>query len=73
MQLRHSFSPPDNSRLAHLCGSLDEHLRTIEAAFNVTLSRRGEHFRIEGARGVPQQVVELLESLYAQCARPLIG
>ena len=71
MQLRHSFSPPDNSRLAHLCGSLDEHLRTIEAAFNVTLSRRGEHFRIEGARGVPQQVVELLESLYAQCARPL--
>ncbi len=71
MQLRHSFSPPDNSRLAHLCGSLDEHLRTIEAAFNVTLSRRGEHFRIEGARGVPQKVVELLESLYAQCARPL--
>ena len=71
MQLRHSFSPPDNSRLAHLCGSLDEHLRTIEAAFNVTLSRRGEHFRIEGARGVPQQVVELLESLYAQCARPV--
>src|SRR5574343_1155024 len=71
MQLRHSFSPPDNSRLAHLCGSLDEHLRTIEAAFNVTLSRRGEHFRIEGARGVPQQVVELLESLYAQSARPI--
>ena len=71
MQLRHSFSPPDNSRLAHLCGSLDEHLRTIEAAFNVTLSRRGEHFRIEGARGVPQQVVELLESLYAHSARPI--
>ena len=30
MLLRHSFSPPDNSRLARLCGPLDEHLRTIE-------------------------------------------
>ena len=43
MQLRHSFSPPDNVRLAHLCGPLDEHLRTIEVAFSVTLHRRGEH------------------------------
>ncbi|HYR25576.1 MAG TPA: PhoH family protein [Aquabacterium sp.] len=71
MQLRHSFSPPDNSRLAHLCGPLDEHLRTIEAAFGVTMTRRGEQFRIEGARGVPQQVVELLDALYARSARPL--
>ena len=71
MQLRHSFTPPDNARLAHLCGPLDEHLRTIEAAFNCTLTRRGEQFRIEGARGVPPIVVELLEALYAQAARPL--
>ena len=71
MLLRHSFSPPDNARLAHLCGPLDEHLRGIEAAFGVTLSRRAEHFRIEGARGVPQQVAELLESLYGQAERPL--
>ncbi len=71
MQLRHSFSPLDNVRLAHLCGPLDEHLRTIEAAFSVTLNRRGEHFRIEGARGVPQQVVTLLDSLYARADRPL--
>ncbi|MGQ0598163.1 PhoH family protein [Aquabacterium sp.] len=71
MQLRHSFSPPDNTRLAHLCGPLDEHLRTIEAAFGVTMTRRGEQFRIEGARGVPQQVVELLDSLYARSAKPI--
>ncbi|WP_375212005.1 PhoH family protein [Aquabacterium sp.] len=71
MQLRHSFSPPDNARLAHLCGPLDEHLRTIEDAFGVTLHRRGEQFRIEGARGVPQQVVALLDSLYARADRPL--
>ena len=30
--LRHSFEPQDNLRLAHLCGALDEHLRSIEAA-----------------------------------------
>jgi phosphate starvation-inducible PhoH-like protein len=71
MQLRHSFSPADNTRLAHLCGPLDEHVRTIEAAFGVTVVRRAEQFRIEGARGVPQQVVELLDALYARCAKPL--
>ncbi|MBH2015396.1 MAG: PhoH family protein [Burkholderiales bacterium] len=71
MQLRHSLSPADNSRLAHLCGPLDEHLRTIEAAFHVTVHRRGERFRIEGARGVPQQVADLLDTLYARSDRPL--
>ena len=71
MQLRHSFSPPDNTRLAHLCGPLDEHLRTIEAAFGVTMTRRGEQFRVEGARGVPQQVIELLDKLYAKADRPI--
>ncbi len=71
MQLRHSFSPPDNTKLANLCGPLDTHLRTIEAAFSVTLTRRSEQFRVEGARGVPQQVVELLASLYARSDRPL--
>ncbi len=71
MQLRHSFSPLDNTRLAHLCGPLDEHLRTIEAALGVTIARRGEQFRIEGARGVPQTVVGLLEGLYARSAKPI--
>ena len=71
MQLRHSFTPLDNARLAHLCGPLDEHLRTIEAAFNCTLTRRGEQFKVEGARGVPPQVVELLVSLYNLAARPI--
>ena len=71
MQLRHSLSPADNTRLAHLCGPLDEHLRTIEAAFHVSVHRRGERFRIEGARGVPQQVADLLDALYARSERPL--
>ena len=71
MQLRHSFSPLDNTRLAHLCGPLDEHLRTIEAAMGVTIARRGEQFRIEGARGVPPLVVTLLTQLYERSAKPI--
>ena len=50
--LRHAFIPPDNARLANLSGSLDEHLRTIEAAaFDVKIQRRNESFRVEGAKG----------------------
>jgi phosphate starvation-inducible protein PhoH and related proteins len=71
MPLRHTFSPPDNTRLAHLCGPMDEHLRTIEAAFNVVLARRGEQFRIEGPKAAAEQALHLLETLYAKAARPL--
>ncbi len=42
--------PADNARLAHLCGSLDEHLRSIEAALDVAISRRNESFRVEGGK-----------------------
>ena len=71
MPLRHSFTPPDNTRLAHLCGPMDEHLRTIEAAFNVTLARRGENFRVDGAKAPAQQALGLLEALYAKAGRPI--
>ncbi len=71
MPLRHSFTPPDNTRLAHLCGPMDEHLRTIEAAFNVTLARRGESFRIDGAKAASQQALGLLEALYAKAGRSI--
>ena len=71
MTLRHRFIPLDNTRLAHLCGPLDEHLRTIEAALGVTLARRGDQFRIDGAKGRPEEALELLETLYAKSARQI--
>ena len=71
MLLRHSLAPADNGRLARLCGPLDEHLRAIEAGFQVTLSRRGERFRIEGERHVVAAVASLLDELYARTERPL--
>jgi phosphate starvation-inducible PhoH-like protein len=48
------FEPVDNPRLARLCGVLDENLRQIENAFDITVSRRGEHFTLTGH---PSQVL----------------
>jgi len=67
--LRHAFIPPDNARLAHLCGSLDEHLRSIESALDVTISRRNESFRVEGGKRQAERAVALLQSLYDRARR----
>ena len=40
--------PLDNVRLANLCGALDENIRQIETAFDVTIARRGERFTLNG-------------------------
>jgi phosphate starvation-inducible PhoH-like protein len=69
--LRHSFTPLDNARLAHLCGSMDEHLRTVETALDVKISRRNEAFRIEGAKARADHALAVLEGLYARAARPI--
>ncbi|MBX9794575.1 MAG: PhoH family protein, partial [Burkholderiaceae bacterium] len=71
MILRHAFIPLDNTRLAHLCGSLDSHLRDIESAFDVTITRRNESFRIEGGKAQAERAVGLLQSLYDRAHRPL--
>jgi phosphate starvation-inducible protein PhoH and related proteins len=68
---RHTFEEPDNRRLAHLCGALDEHLRAIESALHVTLARRDGSFRIEGARDAVERTVQLLDGLYAKAQAPI--
>jgi phosphate starvation-inducible protein PhoH and related proteins len=69
--LQHAFIPLDNTRLAHLCGTLDGHLRSIEAALDVRITRRGESFAIEGAKGAAERAVALLQSLYDRARRPI--
>jgi phosphate starvation-inducible PhoH-like protein len=69
--LRHAFIPLDNTRLAHLCGPLDEHLRAIEAAFQVHITRRNESFRIDGAKVRAERATLLLQSLYDRAQRPI--
>jgi phosphate starvation-inducible PhoH-like protein len=55
--------PLDNTRLAHLCGPLDENLRQISAALDVTIFRRGERFIVSGSNA--ERAVEILERFYA--------
>ncbi|MFP5392543.1 MAG: PhoH family protein [Gammaproteobacteria bacterium] len=55
--------PLDNTRLAHLCGPLDENLRQISAALDVTIFRRGEKFIVSGHNAA--QAVQILERFYA--------
>ncbi|XHS79031.1 PhoH family protein [Burkholderiaceae bacterium UC74_6] len=71
MILKHALTPPDNNRLAHLCGSLDEHLREIEAALGVKLSHRQELFRIEGPKAAAERCVQLLDTLYEKARRSI--
>ena len=68
---RHTFEDADNRRLAHLCGPLDSHLRTIEAALGVVLARRDASFRIDGPRDGVERCVRLLDALYGAAAAPI--
>lgn len=54
--------PLDNARLAHLCGPLDENLRQISAALDVTIFRRGEKFIVSGSNA--ERAVQILDQFY---------
>jgi phosphate starvation-inducible PhoH-like protein len=68
---RRAFSPPDNERLAHVCGVLDENLRAIEQGLNVVITRRQEHFRVEGGKLQAPRALALIEALYERSGRPI--
>jgi phosphate starvation-inducible protein PhoH and related proteins len=59
-----SFTPVNNQRLANLCGSLDENLRQIETALDVTISRRGENFAVSGNAVPAKLAAKLLQRFY---------
>ena len=71
MILRHSFSPPNNARLAHLCGPMDEHLRTIELSLQVKIAHRHEQFKVDGPKVKAQRAMEVLQALYERAARTI--
>ncbi|WP_042421625.1 PhoH family protein [Comamonas granuli] len=71
MILRHSFIPQNNQRLAHLCGPADVHLRTIEAALQVSIGHRHGQFKVDGPKARATQAMELLQALYEQADRPI--
>ena len=65
------LEPSDNARLQNLCGALDENLRQIEAAFDVTISRRGQHCRIAGDTGQSRLAATALQHFYDRAVEPL--
>lgn len=65
------LSPVDNIRLANLCGVLDENLRQIETALDVTVSRRGERFTIHGDAEPAARCSEALQHFYGLAGQDL--
>jgi phosphate starvation-inducible PhoH-like protein len=59
-----SFTPVDNQRLANLAGALDENIKQIEAALDVSISRRGEHFSISGPQEKARLAADALTHFY---------
>ena len=66
-----SFAPVDNARLAMLCGALDENLRQVETALDVSIARRAERFSISGAAAQVALAVRALRKFYDLAAREL--
>ncbi|WP_306881495.1 PhoH family protein [Variovorax boronicumulans] len=69
--LRHTFTPPNNSRLGHLCGPLDAHLRRIEEALGVKIAHRHEQFKVDGPKAPAQRAMDVLQALYEIAQRPI--
>ena len=59
------LEPLDNTRLANLCGVLDENLRQLETAYDVEIARRGENFRVSGDPVQSQRAVVALRHFYS--------
>lgn len=55
--------------MANLCGPMDMHIRTIEAALQVTIAHRFEQFKIDGT--IATQALEVLQALYELAQRPI--
>ncbi len=72
MILRHTFTPPNNNRMANLCGPMDSHLRTLEEALQVKIAHRFEQFKIEGTKVRATQALEVLQALYEIAQRPIL-
>jgi phosphate starvation-inducible PhoH-like protein len=63
------LDPVDNQRLARLCGALDENLRQIESALDVTIARRGARFTLRGEQA--ERAAQALEHFYDRASGEL--
>lgn len=70
-RLEVQLAPPDNARLANLCGALDENLRQIEAAYDVAIARRGEQLTLHGEFPKLHSARAALQEFYRRAERHL--
>ncbi len=67
--LEFRLQPPDNERLANLCGQFNEHLKQIESRLNVKVSQRGDQFTVEGEKTAAGQARQVVKDLYKSAAK----
>ena len=65
------LAPASNVQLANLCGALDENLRQIETALDVSIARRGDRFTLHGKRDQTARASEALQMFYARAKEAL--
>jgi len=58
------LEPPDNQRLANLCGQFDEHLKQVESRLGVEVQNRGDKFRVLGDKNAVRAASDVLRNLY---------
>ena len=58
------LNPPDNQRLANLCGPLDENLRQVERRLGVEINNRGNTFQVIGNAKSVELTERLIKELY---------
>jgi phosphate starvation-inducible PhoH-like protein len=66
-----TLSPEDNTRLANLCGALDENIKQIETALEVNINRRGGTFNITGKQNNVRLAAQLIENFYIRAKKPI--
>jgi phosphate starvation-inducible protein PhoH and related proteins len=66
-----TLNPEDNTRLANLCGALDENIKQIEDALDVGIARRGAKFSLSGDKNNMRLAAQLLENFYERAKKPI--
>lgn len=66
-----TLQPEDNTRLANLCGPLDENIKQIENALEVNINRRGATFSITGKKENMRMAAQLVENFYLHAKKPI--
>ncbi|MGI9305347.1 MAG: PhoH family protein [Gammaproteobacteria bacterium] len=64
-----ALEPPDNQRLANLCGQFDENLKQMERRLGVEIRNRGNQFNVTGEGRSARAAVEVLKALYKATER----